>query len=72
MYTALFQHKLESLVVQFEKHYEEKPTLLQISKQDFKKLLPYRDESSKYGLRIKGVATIGVDDIAIGQYNLVP
>ena len=72
MYNEYLQHKLETAVELFVQQHEEKPSLLKISQQDFKDILPYKDENSKYGLRIRGVMTVGFKDMAKGQYLIIP
>ena len=72
MYPEHFQYKLETAVELFIQQYEDKPSLLKISQQDFKSIVPYRDEESKYGLRIRGVMTVPFNDMARGQYLIIP
>ncbi|RYZ30662.1 MAG: hypothetical protein EOO10_02055 [Chitinophagaceae bacterium] len=72
MYPENFQYKLETAIEYFEQQHEEKPSLLKISQQDFKAILPHKEETSHYGLRIKGVMTVGFRDMAKGQYLIIP
>jgi hypothetical protein len=72
MYPEIFQYKLETAIEYFVQQHEEKPSLLKISQQDFKAMLPYKDENSKYGMRIRGVMTVGFKDMAKGQYLIIP
>lgn len=72
MYPEIFQYKLETAIEYFVQKHEEKPSLLKISQQDFKAMLPYKDENSKYGMRIQGVMIVGFKDMAKGQYQIIP
>ena len=67
-----FQEKLEAAVSSFVTANQAKPSLLQINDEDFRSILPYKDESSKYGLRIRGVVTIGTKEINPGQFFIIP
>ena len=72
MQSSDFQDKLENAVDNFIIEHCDKPQLIKISQQDFRSILPYRDEKSKFGLRIRGVMTIDSVDIAEGQYLIIP
>ena len=72
MYPENFQYKLETAIEYFVQKHEEKPSLLKVSQQDFKAMLPYKDETSRYGLRIRGVMTVGFSDMSRGQYLIIP
>jgi len=69
---TFFQAKLEAAVLSFVATNDAKPSLVQINNEDFRSILPYKDESSKYGLRIKGVVTIGTKEINRGQFFMIP
>ena len=67
-----FQDKLENAIDHFVLEHAEKPSLVKISQQDFRSILPYRDETSKYGLRIRGVLTVDSAEVSEGQYLIIP
>jgi hypothetical protein len=72
MCTENFQLRLERAVIDFEKKHAQKPSLLQINRNDYWSLLPCRDETSRCGLAIRGVSTIGLEGVESGQYHFVP
>ena len=72
MQANFFQDKLENAIDHFVLEHAEKPSLLKISQQDFRLILPYRDETSKFGLRIRGVVTIDSTEVGEGQYLIIP
>jgi hypothetical protein len=72
MYPELIQAKLESVVLQYVNQHSEKPRLLKINQDDFRSILPHSDQCIQYGLRIKGVTTVGASDVKRGSYFLVP
>jgi hypothetical protein len=72
MYPELLQAKLESVVLEYLNQHSEKPRLLKINHEDFRSILPHSDQCKQFGLRIKGVATVGANDVQRGRYSLVP
>ena len=72
MYPELLQAKLESVVLQYVNQHSEKPRLLKINQEDFRSILPHSDQCIQFGLRIKGVTTVGTSDVKRGSYFLVP
>jgi hypothetical protein len=72
LYNETLQLRLESAVATFRKdHNGEKPSLLHISKQDYRHLVPYRDDAFRYGLAIRGVTTIGLEEMEPGKFLVV-
>lgn len=72
MYPIYLQLRFESAVANYVKKHGEKPSLLQINRSDYSRLLPHEADTRRFGLAIRGVTTVGLEDIPAGQYHLLP
>lgn len=72
MYPQALQLRLERAVSDYEFQHQVKPSLLQINRSDYNAMLPRQSIDARCGLCIKGVVVIGLGDIALGRYHLLP